>query len=125
MQVSPILRKTVNGHGHWCPACQEVHILPDSWTFNGDVKKPTFSPSFKHTFVRWTGGIDPETHLGRGEKRDIVCHYIINDGKIQFCPDSWHGRSDIVMMPLLPQHAQDLLAPEPVPTLEFGKETQD
>ena len=123
MQVSPILRKTVTGHGHWCPACQEVHILPDSWTFNGDVKKPTFSPSFKHTFHKWEG--EPGSEQARATKRQIVCHYIITDGRIQFCPDSWHGRSDIVMMPLLPPHAEDLLAPEPVPTSEFGKETQD
>ena len=120
MQVSQILRKTATGHGHWCPACQEVHILPDSWTFNGDVKKPTFSPSFKHDYFRREGD---QTEKPQG--RMVICHYIITDGRIQFCPDSWHGRSDIVMMPLLPPHAEDLLAPEPVPTSEFGKETQD
>lgn len=101
-QVSPILRRAEGRYFHWCPACEEMHPLPDSWTFNGDLCKPTFSPSFKHTLVRWTGGIDPVTHLGRGDRQQVVCHYIITDGKIQFCPDSWHGRSDIVQMPLLP-----------------------
>ncbi len=108
MQVSPILRKTVTGHAHWCPACEFTHVLPDNgWTFNGDVQKPTFSPSFKHTYSHWTGGVDPVTHLGRGEQQYRVCHYIITDGKIQFCPDSWHKRSDIVQMPLLPSPHKD------------------
>ena len=116
MQVSPILRKTVTGHAHWCPACEFVHILPDSWKFNGDVEKPTFSPSFKHTYSYWTQGVDPVSHLGRGEQQYRICHYIITDGRIQFCPDSWHQRSDIVHMPLLPPlHEDD----------GFARETQD
>jgi len=118
MQVSPILRKTATGHAHWCPACEFVHILPDSWTFNGDVQKPTFSPSFKHTYSHWTGGIDPVTHLGLGEQQYRICHYIITDGRIQFCPDSWHGRSDIVSMPLLPDRARPI-------DDGFARETQD
>jgi hypothetical protein len=44
----------------------------------------------------------------------VECHYIITDGKIQFCPDSWHRRSDIVQMPLIPDWISD-----------FGQETQD
>ncbi len=115
MQVSPILRKTVTGHAHWCPACEQVHILPDSWKFNGDVDKPTFSPSFKHTFVRWSGGSTPNG-IGMGQREQIVCHYIVTDGKIQFCADSWHKRSDIVQMPLLPPPHEDD---------GFPKETQD
>lgn len=113
MQVSPILRKTITGHAHWCPACEQIHILPDSWNFNGDVKKPTFSPSFKHTFVHWTEGEGADGR-GIGTKQHRICHYIITDGNIQFCPDSWHARSDIVAMPLLPD-----------PTVDFGCETQD
>lgn len=117
-QVSPILRRATDRYFHWCPACEEMHQLPDSWTFNGDVNKPTFSPSFKHGGLRaivvngvWTG----EWHRGAdGKPLDGTCHYIITDGKIQFCPDSWHARSDIVSMPLLPD-----------PTVDFGCETQD
>jgi hypothetical protein len=99
MQVSPILRKTVTGHAHWCPACEQVHILPDSWKFNGDVDKPTFSPSFKHTLVARAPLHGPDNFR--------ICHYILTDGKIQFCPDSWHKRSDIVSMPLLPSPHED------------------
>ena len=113
-QVSPILHRGPERYFHWCPACERMHPLPDSWTFNGDVKNPTFHPSFKQRFVRWTGGVDSKG-LGQGEKQDLICHYISTDGKIQFCPDSWHGRSDIVQMPLIPADIVD----------GFSKETQD
>lgn len=112
MQVSPILRRGVERYFHWCPACEQTHPLPDSWKFNGDVQRPTFEPSFRQTFARWSG--EPGSAEARATKKNLVCHYIITDGKIQFCPDSWHGRSDIVQMPLLPAHLD-----------EFGKETQD
>jgi hypothetical protein len=107
MLVSSILRRGQGRYFHWCPACEEMHQLPDSWTFNGDVERPTFSPSFKHGGLRsvikdgrWTG----EYHRGPGgEPLDGTCHYFITGGMIQFCPDSWHKRSDIVAMPPLPR----------------------
>lgn len=96
-----------------------MHPLPDSWTFNGDLRRPTFSPSFKHGGYRcvfengqWTG----EWMRGPdGEPLDGTCHYIITEGRIQFCPDSWHGRSDIVQMPLIPEGLRT----------SFDGETQD
>lgn len=111
MQVSPILRRASGGWAHWCPACEHMHRLPDSWTFNGDLERPTFAPSFRHGGKRivaengvWTG----EWHRGAdGKPLDGTCHYIITDGKIQFCPDSWHGRSDTVPMPIIPDHLKD------------------
>ena len=42
-QVSPYLRKVEDGYAHWCPACKEMHRLPNGWNFNGDVNKPTFT----------------------------------------------------------------------------------
>lgn len=118
MQASPILRRACKAWIHYCPACEGMHRLPDSWEFNDDVNKPTFRPSFKHGGYRtvhvngeWTG----EWVLGAdGKPVDGTCHYIITDGLIQFCPDSWHKRSDIIAMPLLPQNVVD-----------FGQETQD
>jgi len=114
-QVSPILRRGTGRFFHWCPACEQVHPLPDrGWTFNGDVNTPSFSPSFKHTCVHWPKGVDARG-IGRGEKTNRVCHYIITDGLIQFCHDSWHGRSDIVAMPPFPKNFG----------VEFAHETQD
>ena len=119
-QVSQILRRVHGGYSHWCPACEHMHRLPDGWTFNGDVNRPTFQPSFKHFGKRimvengrWIG----DWHRGAdGQALDGTCHYIITEGTIQFCPDSWHGRSDIVVMPVIPQDLADD---------DFGKETQD
>ena len=110
-QVSAVLRRGQGRYFHWCPACEEMHPLPDGWTFNGDVDRPSFSPSFKHGGFctvnvegRWTG----EWHLGAdGKPLDGTCHYIITDGLIQFCPDSWHRRSDIVAMPAIPRYVRD------------------
>jgi hypothetical protein len=105
-QVSPILRRGAGRYFHWCPACEMMHPLPDSWTFNADVARPTFQPSFDQGYVHWTGGVD-SSGLGLGERQTRKCHYIITDGLIQFCPDSWHGRSDIIAMPLIPAGLAD------------------
>lgn len=97
-----ILARGTDRWFHWCPACEQRHALPDrGWTFNGDEHRPSFSPSFKHTFVHWTGGTD-DRGLGLGERQERVCHYIVTDGLMQFCVDSWHKRSDIVAMPPIP-----------------------
>jgi hypothetical protein len=100
------IKRVADGYRHWCPACEHTHPLPDGWAFNLDFEHPTFTPSFKHSGKRqkiengrWTG----EWHRGEdGKPLDGTCHYIITDGKIQFCPDSWHKRSDIVAMPEIP-----------------------
>lgn len=105
-QVSPVMRRGPAQYFHWCPACEHMHPLPFSWEFNGDVTVPTFSPSFKQTFTHWTGGV-MASGLGSGERQERVCHYIITKGMIQFCPDSWHGRSDIVTMPKIPDGLSD------------------
>ena len=113
MQVSPILRKATDRFFHWCPACEEMHPLfyDRSWKFNGDLNKPTFTPSFKHSGLRtvnvkgkWTGEWVRDKD---GNPVDGTCHYIITDGKIRFCADSWHKRSDIVVMPPIPFDLSD------------------
>ena len=73
-----------------CPACGYGHPFhvdashPNGarWTFNGDMNRPTFSPSM--------------LCMPDGPKR---CHSFVRDGKIQFLADSWHGRSDTVDLP--------------------------
>lgn len=63
---------------HWCPGCNRAHPIsvekPNhsnaKWSWNGDIERPTFSPSI-----------------------NIVghCHYFIRDGMIEFCADSKHN----------------------------------
>lgn len=67
------------GHIIECPACKEGHLLDTRWQFNGDVHKPTFSPSLKVTI-----------HDSHGVQRSC-CHSFIRDGKIEFCSDSTHS----------------------------------
>lgn len=55
----------------WCPGCQCVHGINAGWSFNGDVVKPTVSPSL----------------LSRGQ---ILCHLFIRDGKLEYLSDSQH-----------------------------------
>lgn len=111
-QVSAVLRRGQGRYFHRCPACEEMHQLPDNgWTFDGNVDRPTFSPSFKHGGLRarvekgrWTG----EWHRGAdGKALDGTCHYIITAGMIQFLNDSWHRRSDTIPMPEIPSFITD------------------
>jgi len=82
-----------------CPGCMDedftgAHILPVNWTppgreqsphnagqahweFNGDMERPTFSPSI----------------LSRMTRRDVpfVCHSFIRDGQVEFLSDCTHA----------------------------------
>lgn len=61
----------------WCPGCEEQHGFNDGWTFNGDIEKPTVSPSILVN----VGRRNPEGHL---------CHMFVSEGKIQFLSDCTH-----------------------------------
>lgn len=113
MQVSRFLRRQENGHAHWCPGCKEMHRIPDSWQFNGNVNRPTFTPSVKITGKQtvkddrgnWTGewvrGPD-------GNALDECCHYILTDGVLNFCGDCTHAlRGQSVPLPELPEWIRD------------------
>jgi len=92
-QVSAVLRRAANGYVHWCPACEEMHILPDSWTFDGNLEKPTFQPSFKHE-----GGSTP----------GWCCHYVLTAGVLNFCSDCSHAMAgQSVPLPPIPAEHRD------------------
>ena len=70
---------TQPGYRHWCPGCKWMHVIPTdpkaqpnghSWTFNGDMEKPTFHPS-----INLVG----------------QCHYWLKNGMLEFCSDSKHA----------------------------------
>lgn len=83
----------------YCPGCKtDHHFIEGRWTFNGDVEKPTFSPSL---LVR-SGHYVPD-HKGscwctyNAENQDdpapfkcTVCHSFVTDGKIQYLNDCTH-----------------------------------
>ena len=73
------------GYCIWCPACRTLHRFPvDRWTFNGDMEKPTFSPSM---LIKWN---DPADVGYTSTRKTSVCHSFVRDGKIHYCNDCTH-----------------------------------
>lgn len=71
-----------------CPGCgfgHHVAIAPHtfgngaSWTFNGDMERPTFNPSVLST-IEYVGG-----------KPSKICHLFVRDGMLQFLSDCHHS----------------------------------
>lgn len=61
----------------WCPGCEESHVFNKRWEFNGDLKKPTFTPSY---LVQ--GMIGGKVGL---------CHSFVKAGMIEFLGDCTHA----------------------------------
>lgn len=76
----------------FCPGCKCHHGISTkapapTWSWNGDVEKPTFSPSL---LVKMGPKADPVTHLApKGAPRQ-VCHSFIREGRIEFLSDCTH-----------------------------------
>ena len=66
----------------FCPGCECGHWVrtrgpSPCWTWNGDVERPTFSPSL---LSRRTSE----------HPRDFNCHAFVRDGRIEFLTDCDH-----------------------------------
>lgn len=69
-----------------CPGCgheHNYHIEGENkiWNFNGDMNKPTFTPSLLNTWTEKNGD-------------SIInhrCHLFIINGQIQYCSDCTHS----------------------------------
>ena len=78
--------KKVYGYMFFCPACGFHHMFNTAyknslgaiWNFNGNLEKPTFSPSLLVN----KGGIEPKIP---------ICHLFVRDGKIQYLNDCTHN----------------------------------
>lgn len=79
-------REIVGGYLFWCPGCRRPHPYrvaaspwdkPGTpvWTFNGDLTKPSFSPSL---LVLCSDG-------------KTECHLFLTDGVLSYCGDSAHA----------------------------------
>lgn len=66
--------ETVTNYVFFCPGCECSHLFDKRWTFNGDLDKPTFSPSLL---------CNPDHEPSR-------CHSFVRDGKIEFLTDCFH-----------------------------------
>jgi hypothetical protein len=88
----------------WCPGCNEYHSIPvnkseqPSWSFNGNYKAPTFSPSImvksghyidgkvNECWCRWS-----EKHPGEPSPfKCTLCHSFVTNGKILYLSDCTH-----------------------------------
>lgn len=64
----------------FCPGCNTHHAFTtkhptfNGWSFNGDVEKPTFTPSM----------------LVNRDYPESRCHSFVTDGKIEFLSDCFH-----------------------------------
>lgn len=69
-----------------------IHVIPDSWEFNGDYLLPTFTPSVRHSW-------------GSGK----CCHYNLTNGQIMFHPNStnWLAGSTVTLPPLPEEYTGD------------------
>lgn len=97
-----VVRKQENTYMIFGPGCKCVHAVNNTWEFNGDLEKPTFSPSIlvksghympDHKGDCWCKF--NENQLNKGEKpsefKCVVCHSFVTDGKIQFLSDCTHA----------------------------------
>jgi len=93
-QLSTILRDTEgNGLVFRCPGCDDLHQIQHGegdgprWMFNGNVDKPSFTPSILVTYPA-NPDAEEEFKEWRTERR---CHSFVTDGNIQFLTDSTHS----------------------------------
>jgi Family of unknown function (DUF6527) len=87
-----------------CPGCLEPHGIPTSdgdsphirgrgWQFNGDLERPTLSPSI---LVHGHQDGSPEY----GIRKTPRCHSYVKDGRIRFLDDCEHElRGQTVELP--------------------------
>lgn len=80
-KVAPIHNKDGSLHGYaaHCPACGWSHLFDSRWSFNGDLEKPTFSPSM---LVYGVPG-----YRGR-------CHSFLKNGIWEYLSDCEHKLKD-------------------------------
>lgn len=94
----------------WCPGCEDSHgINTNTWTWNGDLERPTFTPSVLVSGVQWGPADDffKPTHRGISPGGATVCHSFVTDGRIQFLGDCTHELAgQTVDLPEWPPHGE-------------------
>lgn len=63
----------------WCPACDDAVRIDDTWGWNGDLDRPTFTPSLLTRFTI--------------QGHEWVCHSFVTDGAWQFLGDCTHDKA--------------------------------
>lgn len=74
-----------------CVACKHAHSVPFGdpapgiWGFNGDLERPSITPSLKI----FTPAI-PDTPDYKGLPERTICHVVVTDGILNYCTDCPH-----------------------------------
>lgn len=90
------VRKTEKGVSFKCPGCGDGHAVPTGeggWGWNGDLQRPTLTPSLLVRSGHYTDGWKPGDGCWCGKDYGLECyrcHSFVRDGKIQFLGDSTH-----------------------------------
>lgn len=111
-QINRLFRRVEGGFGHWCPGCEEMHVITSAWEFDGNLESPTFSPSIRITGKQtikinseWVGDWVRDA---QGNPVDLCCHYFLIAGQLQFCGDSTHALAgQTIPLPELPPYLRD------------------
>lgn len=86
----------------WCPGCEDAHQIhtnENGWVWNGDVDKPTITPSIKVEGGQWK----PEDSFYKPQHSRVpaggktICHSFITDGTIDFLNDCTHDKRNTNM----------------------------
>jgi hypothetical protein len=96
----------------WCPGCEKGHTVrfggTEAWDWNGDVDKPTLTPSVLVNAHRSSFSEPGTPRTKRDQKR---CHSFVRDGKIEYLSDSEHELADhVVDMVALPERYKNFLS---------------
>lgn len=115
--LSAVLRSVSgNGLAFWCPGCDSAHAIThggDGWTWDGNVDRPTFSPSVLirsgHYIGRTEAGCwctyNAEHPNEPAPFKCGQCHSFVRDGQIQFLSDCTHALAgQTVPLPPWPDH---------------------
>lgn len=105
--MSQKLETYTGGHGgvsFFCPGCGYRHYVttgegaPARWSWNGDLEKPTLTPSVLVRSGHYVPGSEAEDCWCTFEERTGrephfkcgVCHSFVTDGRIQYLGDCTH-----------------------------------
>jgi hypothetical protein len=100
-------------YSFYCPGCCRSHAIQvrtdggqPSWSFDGDMERPTFTGSILTSGVRAPTDAEAARILA-GEHiafTPVTCHSFVEAGKIRFLDDCTHGlRGQTVALPDWPE----------------------
>ena len=83
-----------------CPGCDMAHAVRvgdgsgPRWGWNGDIDRPTFTPSVLVTCVEPMTDAEHDAYMrgaGLPSPPSLRCHSFVTDGRIQFLSDCTHA----------------------------------